>query len=568
MALGELIYAYDTLNQGRIKINNFYSGTSAIWSSSTGVYSVIRNNAYGNLGNQALGFSSMAAGINNTASNTHSIALWGSGNTASGILSFVGGNQNSATTTGAIVVGGQQNKASGTNSSIIGGKQNFATAIYSFVGGGLQNSATTSYSSIIGGKQNTASGTLSSVHGGILNISLGQSAFIGGGQQNSAVTNYSAIIGGRKNGILDLAKHGFIGGGYKNSATTAYASIVGGHHNTVFNDGGTTSDNATIIGGSYNKIGGYSISSAIVGGSGNTLGHPHAYAHYSFMGGGRNNKINARHSATIGSRGCTVSHAYSVALGGGSQTRGSFSLVIGATTTDTANVANNRIRLDATAGQGIASVSWITGTADFAEFFEWLDKNTNNENRFGYFVSLVDDKVEIGNSNVIGIVSAAPGFIGDAAELTWSDMFLKDEWGREIILNYKKYTWNQDGKILSIFVNESGEKFSEHPGPSFPNGVKFDEEIPVDALVEDYTSSKLNPNYDPKKEYIPRAQRKEWAAIGLLGKISVRTAEPITGKSIDVNAQGLAINGTKYNVLSTIREHSDSQYGIVRVFFK
>lgn len=79
---------------------------------------------------------------------------------------------------------------------------------------------------------------------------------------------------------------------------------------------------------------------------------------------------------------------------------------------------------------------------------------------------------------------------------------------------------------------------------------------------------KLNPDFIADEEYISREERPEWAAVGLLGKLRVRTAEPIVGRFIDVNAEGMAINGTKYNVLNTIRPHTDSQYGIVKIFFK
>ena len=32
----------------------------------------------------------------------------------------------------------------------------------------------------------------------------------------------------------------------------------------------------------------------------------------------------------------------------------------------------------------------------------------------------------------------------------------------------------------------------------------------------------INPNYNSTKEYIPRSKRKEWAAVGMMGKLFVR----------------------------------------------
>ncbi|WP_280513972.1 peptidase G2 autoproteolytic cleavage domain-containing protein [Ruminiclostridium herbifermentans] len=32
----------------------------------------------------------------------------------------------------------------------------------------------------------------------------------------------------------------------------------------------------------------------------------------------------------------------------------------------------------------------------------------------------------------------------------------------------------------------------------------------------------LNPDWDPSQEYIPREKRKEWSAVGMMGKLLVR----------------------------------------------
>ncbi len=38
---------------------------------------------------------------------------------------------------------------------------------------------------------------------------------------------------------------------------------------------------------------------------------------------------------------------------------------------------------------------------------------------------------------------------------------------------------------------------------------------------------KLNPKYDPKKEYIPREKRPEWNCVGLLGQLPLRKGQPV-----------------------------------------
>ena len=122
--------------------------------------------------------------------------------------------------------------------------------------------------------------------------------------------------------------------------------------------------------------------------------------------------------------------------------------------------------------------------------------------------------------------------------------------------------------IITVYEDEEGNKFYEHPNPGNVSGTTFDGVISVSATTEMIMLPKMNPNYISSTEYIPRSERKEWATVGLLGKIRVRTAEPIIGKKISVNNQGLAINGDKYDILSTIRPHTQNQYGIVKIFFR
>ena len=39
--------------------------------------------------------------------------------------------------------------------------------------------------------------------------------------------------------------------------------------------------------------------------------------------------------------------------------------------------------------------------------------------------------------------------------------------------------------------------------------------------IKDISAPVLNPDYDPEKKYIPREQRPEWAAVGLVGRLIV-----------------------------------------------
>jgi len=111
MPVFQLILTSDTINQGRIKINNAFSATTGLWSGSTGFQSLIHNNGAGNL---ALGDYAVATGIQTVASGSGSTAS-GSGSTASGDFSFAGGSDCAAFGDYSFSVG-FQNIASGSSS--------------------------------------------------------------------------------------------------------------------------------------------------------------------------------------------------------------------------------------------------------------------------------------------------------------------------------------------------------------------------------------------------------------------------------------------------------------------
>ncbi|MCL2298741.1 MAG: hypothetical protein FWC27_01170 [Firmicutes bacterium] len=118
-----------------------------------------------------------------------------------------------------------------------------------------------------------------------------------------------------------------------------------------------------------------------------------------------------------------------------------------------------------------------TGGADYAEMFEWLDGNAAGEDRRGYFVTLEGEYIRIATDRddyILGVVSSGPSVVGDAQGCGWQGMYLRDEWGALI------YEWAEG------------------------------QQQPV-----------LNPAYDASLPYLPRAQRPEWAAVGMLGKLLV-----------------------------------------------
>ena len=136
-----------------------------------------------------------------------------------------------------------------------------------------------------------------------------------------------------------------------------------------------------------------------------------------------------------------------------------------------------RVRGD---GNVYADGTFNPNGADYAEYFEWTDGNSSNEDRRGMTVVLDGNKIKVSTSsdstdNIIGVVSGNASVIGDSSWNKWSDKYLKDDYG----------TYQRD---------ENGER-------------------------------KLNPSFDDTKTYVSREDRQEWDAIGMIGKLRIRKGQ-------------------------------------------
>ena len=178
-------------------------------------------------------------------------------------------------------------------------------------------------------------------------------------------------------------------------------------------------------------------------------------------------------------------------------------LIIGNGTSDTTR--SNCFRVTNSSGVYSNSTYHSSG-ADYAEMFEWLDSNSNNEDRAGLFVTLEGNNIKIASPKedyILGVVSACPSVCGDVCDEIWNRMFETDAFGRTILEEIEIPEKTED-----IFVHtENGEK----------QFVKTN----VIQKAHKELVPKLNPDYDNTQQYIPRSKRPEWAAIGLLGKLVV-----------------------------------------------
>ena len=131
-------------------------------------------------------------------------------------------------------------------------------------------------------------------------------------------------------------------------------------------------------------------------------------------------------------------------------------------------------------GNAFADGTWNGGGADYAEYFEWSDGNTEAEDRRGISVVLDGDKIReaVTGEEPIGVISGNPSVVGDADVDRWKGKYLHDDYG-------------------SYVLDEDGYR-------------------------------QLNPDYDSSVEYVQREDRPEWDTVGLMGKLRIRKGQ-VTG---------------------------------------
>lgn len=169
-----------------------------------------------------------------------------------------------------------------------------------------------------------------------------------------------------------------------------------------------------------------------------------------------------------------------------------------------------------------ASTTRLAG-ADYAELFEWVDGNKNNEDRRGRFVTMDGEKIRFANADdayILGVISANPSVVGDASFEEWSNKYLRDAFGAILY----------EPVECDAVLNEYGE-------------------IVEEAHIE--YKPMINPDYDPDKKYVPREERQEWTAVGLVGKLVV-----VDDGTCEVNGFATSANdgiATKANGITNYR---------------
>ncbi|MNV56450.1 hypothetical protein D3C71_1487340 [compost metagenome] len=168
-------------------------------------------------------------------------------------------------------------------------------------------------------------------------------------------------------------------------------------------------------------------------------------------------------------------------------------------------------------GQAYGAAAYNSTGADYAEFFEWADGNPNSEDRVGRFVSLNGDKIRLTTSTddyIVGVVSANPSVIGDSYNDDWNNKFIVDEWGRT---QYHEVTVPAEYYV----IHQPAEYKTDNNGEVVLVKEAYDKRVEV-APERIEVQPMYNPEWNPSMEYIGREKRKEWSAIGMVGKLLVR----------------------------------------------
>lgn len=286
-------------------------------------------------------------------------------------------------------------------------------------------------------------------------------------------------------------------------------SIVGGELNNVTGNATETLKNGTTRTGGFNIVGGLENdvdgSQCIVAGKWNSVGNANQVVCF-----GNGNIIDdiVHQAMVLGANlhaTADTNNAGTLYCGKYNDTSKNGYLIVGK---GSGSSRSNAFRVGIDGKVYAANTALQTG-ADYAEYFEWDDGNTKGEIRKGRFVTLSEKtgKIRFATSEddfILGILSGNASVVGNSAEEEWHDKYLSDIYG--------EYLTDENGELI------------------------------------------LNPDYDDKKEYIPRSKRPEWAVVGLLGQIIMDDdGSCIVGKCCSPSTDGIAtLSETGYRVLKRI----------------
>ena len=434
---------------------------------------------------------------------------------------------------------------------------------------GNQNAGADAYNVAIGHDAGSAAttGTKNTLIGALAGDALttgGQNVVLGYHAMGNATTaDLSTVVGyqagesittGARNNLFGVnagqslttgASNTFIGGASTGSGNGAGKAVTTGSKNTILGtyDGNQnsldirTSDNYIVLSDGdgnprvwINDSGGFNATSTSGGNEGNS-GHWHEFSHNNndtqmmIMKEWNTSFLSALLDLRCARSASSVYHLLHMRSGG---------------TADTEFVFKGD-------GNGFCDGSFSGGGADYAEYFEWSDGNSDNQDRTGYTVVLDNEKIRLATSddsaaNIIGAVSVNPSMVGDSDIDRWKQKYLRNDFGSYQKETYTVTEWtetvkentdavlDEDGNVITPASPEkTREVFHNYETDKIPDDVTVPDNATVstkDANGNTFERRKLNPDYNPDTAYVSREDRQEWATIGLMGKLRILKGQP------------------------------------------
>lgn len=375
------------------------------------------------------------------------------------------------------------------------------------------------------------------VDGSTITITDGVISSAGGGGtdlSNGFVTGDTNITDG-------LTRTVILGTNNNSISRNVSNSIILGDSN-ISNSNYTAKYTNTIICGESNKgLMSGSVTNALILGTNNWGGTGYGSSAYSSfaVSVGEENYFNgdfASHLYGFGQYINIYSNNFVIGKANIDDEKGQYRFIIGNGTSKYTSERANALTVDKTGNLAIAGTMSSAG-ADYAEFFEWKDGNPEAEDRVGYIVSLDGDKLTFANEGdyILGVVSGTATVLGDNPEWNWAKRWITDDFGR---IQYED----------KVIHHEAEER----------NG----ETIP--AWDETIKAPVVNPDYNPDQKYTKRADRPEWSAVGMMGKLYVRD-----DGTCQVNGFAKPINGVATASTSgTMRVIERVSDNVIRVVIK
>jgi len=492
-----------------------------------------------------------------------------------------------------VVVGALNSRASAAESGVFGGSGNIASAVGAGTFGGDTNAATAVRTACTGGTGALASAADAGTFAGDNPTASGLKATAVGGADLTASGENAAAVGGDTNiaGALDS----FVGGGSSHDVQSGSTggAILGGLNHTI------GAARSVAMGGDSHQITGAD----------------------SFALGGEDGIVAAAQSGAIATDTCIIldssgkpNKVLVASLGATLETDGNpsgggadgYCLAGGHTNDPVGGAANTDVTWLLSSKHGTLALDNTTliAGADYAEYFPNVTEEAIPP---GSLVARQGKRVRLAQpgDRILGVVSAAPSVVGNAAGLGWSGAKLRDEWGALIYEEREvcrfEITEIQQIEHCQFKITEPNDKGKpvlrfRYKGPvakcpvEIPTHARRYEvatpvvvyrylgpvskcpvEIPADAERWMSRDPVRNPDFDPSQPYSPQQTRPDqWTCVALLGQVRVRIGPAIEeGDYLNPGFTGLAVgtlarpDGRPVEVMEvTLPYDEDRGYGV------